>query len=321
VLWNEASNNPKTTTGVIEFRNGTDIVFVFSTPFAVDANGEQVSGRMVMRKSGANLFTDVQIPYAWMQTATYPIKIDPTIDTQIAANGDDRTYVTDPNLFQNETQIGYNSGGPRYCSPFTRFDGMTVSGTIDVAYITLTVLYSISPNWSTIIAAYDGADPAAPTTTGGFTGFTRTTNTVTWTVNTGSWAGNTEHNTPSIVSMIQELVDSYSYSSTAMIIVFDENGGTSTNSTYFYDYNDNTAKAAKLHIEYTSSVIEQEGYRFRADDGSESAATWLEAQDTNITRAIASPARLRVLINATGDPASAQYQLEVRRSGGTWRKI
>jgi hypothetical protein len=73
--------------------------------------------------------------------------------------------------------------------------------------------------------------------------------------------------------------------------------------------------------EYVSSAtIEQEGFRFRNDDGSESAATWKANQDTNITLAVNTAFRLRELLNAIGDPASISAQLEVRYkpSGGAF---
>ena len=68
--------------------------------------------------------------------------------------------------------------------------------------------------------------------------------------------------------------------------------------------------------------LEQEGFRFRADDGNETTATWLASQDTNINRATLTNTRLRMLINATGDPDSNQYQLEYRKVGDTdWKKV
>ncbi len=68
--------------------------------------------------------------------------------------------------------------------------------------------------------------------------------------------------------------------------------------------------------------LEQEGFRFRADDGDEDAATWLAAQDISITRATLTNTRLRVIVNATGDPGSNQYQLEYRKVGDTdWKKV
>jgi hypothetical protein len=60
----------------------------------------------------------------------------------------------------------------------------------------------------------------------------------------------------------------------------------------------------------TSATLEQEGFRWRDDDGNESGASWLASQDSNLSRAISTNTRLRVLVNATDDPASAQYRLE-----------
>jgi len=71
----------------------------------------------------------------------------------------------------------------------------------------------------------------------------------------------------------------------------------------------------------SGTIIDQEGFRFRNDDGDEDAATWKEAQDTNLTAAKSVNTRLRVILDATGDPATTQYQLEYRRSGQLWRKV
>jgi hypothetical protein len=66
--------------------------------------------------------------------------------------------------------------------------------------------------------------------------------------------------------------------------------------------------------------LEQEGYRWRADDGSESGATWEAAQDTTAT--FNTPKRLRVLINGVGDNGAETFQLEWKKStDSTWRKV
>jgi hypothetical protein len=66
----------------------------------------------------------------------------------------------------------------------------------------------------------------------------------------------------------------------------------------------------------------QEGYRWRADNGSESAADWLAEQDVNINRDKLLNTRLRVLIDATGDPASQRYKLRYRKQGDDgWRDL
>lgn len=67
---------------------------------------------------------------------------------------------------------------------------------------------------------------------------------------------------------------------------------------------------------------EQEGFRFRNDDGDEDGATWLAAQDTTITQPILTNTRIRVLVNATGDHASQAVKLQYRKVGDTtWRTI
>lgn len=77
-------------------------------------------------------------------------------------------------------------------------------------------------------------------------------------------------------------------------------------------------------VAYQPIVItrEQEGYRFRADDGSESTASWLAAQDSNISRDKLTPARLRVITNVTNDPPSEAVKLQYRRVGDPlWRDM
>ena len=72
----------------------------------------------------------------------------------------------------------------------------------------------------------------------------------------------------------------------------------------------------------TSATLEQEGFRWRDDNGSETGASWLAAQDAQISRVISTNTRLRMLVNATSDPASSQYQLEYKLStDAAYRKV
>lgn len=75
-----------------------------------------------------------------------------------------------------------------------------------------------------------------------------------------------------------------------------------------------------------SNVVlwEQEGYRWRNDDGSETTATWKEAQDTPITLAAEAVARLRMLLDVTGDPGSVPVTLQFKRddeAASEWRNV
>ena len=72
------------------------------------------------------------------------------------------------------------------------------------------------------------------------------------------------------------------------------------------------------------ATADQEGFRWRDDDGSESAASWLDAQDVDITRGKEVNTRLRILVDYTGDPAAEQATLQYKRSdeaASEWRNL
>jgi hypothetical protein len=81
---------------------------------------------------------------------------------------------------------------------------------------------------------------------------------------------------------------------------------------------------AAVLIALTPVVVEQEGFRWRNDDGDEDAATWRQSQDVADTAELDEQVRLRVLLNASGDPATTQYQLQYKQdseAASLWRAI
>jgi hypothetical protein len=67
-----------------------------------------------------------------------------------------------------------------------------------------------------------------------------------------------------------------------------------------------------------------EGFRFRNDDGSESTASWLAAQDANLTRDKALTTRLRTLVDTYIDTPSEAATLQWRKVGdpdSEWRTV
>jgi hypothetical protein len=98
---------------------------------------------------------------------------------------------------------------------------------------------------------------------------------------------------------------------------------TATNTqTYYGDY-------ALDSITITGTPIgnrDQEGYRWRDDDGSESGASWLQNQDTNhqMDHGSTDNIRLRILTDYEGDPDAEAVQLEYKEAGdpaSEWRKV
>lgn len=73
------------------------------------------------------------------------------------------------------------------------------------------------------------------------------------------------------------------------------------------------------------ATTEQEGYRWRDDDGSESGASWLLAQDTSpLDRAAGLTTRLRMLLDVDDDLDPSQVTLQYKRNdeaASEWRDI
>lgn len=57
-------------------------------------------------------------------------------------------------------------------------------------------------------------------------------------------------------------------------------------------------------------TIDQEGFRFRNDDGNEASATWDGAQDTDITQPQNTTRRIRFILNTTGNANAILPKLE-----------
>lgn len=95
---------------------------------------------------------------------------------------------------------------------------------------------------------------------------------------------------------------------------------TATDVDYLFDaFEHSSGIPPRLTITYTPPPVslDQEGYRFRNDDGTETTATWLANQDVDVTAT--GPKRLRMLINAVSDPPSTGFGLQYKRVGdSTW---
>lgn len=75
------------------------------------------------------------------------------------------------------------------------------------------------------------------------------------------------------------------------------------------------------------ATLDQEGFRWRYDDGDEDGATFSAAQDEPSAASIGITKRLRVIVDVTGNPgspAAEQFQLQYRRTGSPteeWKKV
>lgn len=80
--------------------------------------------------------------------------------------------------------------------------------------------------------------------------------------------------------------------------------------------------AVTVTIDYTpvaTSTFDQVGFRFRNDDGSETAATWMAAENTDASVPLDTIFRLRFVLDETAGAADTEgFELEYRRNGGAW---
>jgi hypothetical protein len=219
-------------------------------PAAVDAEGTE---------------RDLQVSYAAgkvtvaLNTAglVYPILIDPTVDKQTAASA-------------NDGGVDDSSGGTKfssgdtgwyvgcYAAPysneamFARWTGVTIEGTIDVSYISLYPDAAAigTPQWK--IYGVDEDNPAAPTSHAEFDADALTTAGVDW---DGGLATGAFRASPSLISIFQELVASYTISNEAVMVQVKNDkalDGEHDQLIRMWDYAGN-AHGPKLHIEYTAA--------------------------------------------------------------------
>ncbi|MCH9046449.1 MAG: hypothetical protein IIA40_10120 [SAR324 cluster bacterium] len=74
---------------------------------------------------------------------------------------------------------------------------------------------------------------------------------------------------------------------------------------------------------HASPILNQDGFRGRNDDGSESAATWKAALNTDWTQAVDENFRIRFLVTETGGAASnnVQPQLQYNLNSAGWNDV
>lgn len=251
-LWNKSARIQSFDT--IEFRKDNEVLWGFM-PAAYWDSGENVGvGVTELRKVGNSLYVSVRVPYGWLQTATYPVYIDPDIDLQVGASLDD---VHEQGLVGTVSNISYIAhvastfevqrfwGGHRWVSGSLPSQG----DTIDVAYAEV-YLYDISYDDVDGFWHFEkAASPAQFTTSSNdVTDRTRTTASSAWDVDslTTGWK-----QTPSLVTPLQEVIDSYS--PTALVLIFRPNT-VAAKAMRTKSEDGNPTYAAKIHVEWTSGA-------------------------------------------------------------------
>lgn len=178
-----------------------------------------------------------------------------TVEYQVGASDDDALLYSYSSQILKTYQYeiwGEDSANWIYTS-FMRWAGVTIpaGATITAAYISFYHYDQAGSPATCKIYFAKAANPAAVSSYSDYTSRAKTTAYVNIGTGSGTW-----WNSDSLVSIIQELVDAYDYSSGAAMLAFvvGANAGSGNNYYRAYGYDGDSAKAPKLHIEYTEAA-------------------------------------------------------------------
>jgi hypothetical protein len=162
----------------------------------------------------------------------------------------------------------------------------------------------------------DDADSAAAFTTTPFniTDRTRTTASVDWVMD--AWENVSDEGaaqlSPDLKEIIQEIIDRPGWAENNDLVLI-KLGWSGTGERTAESRDGEIAAAAEITIIHEPFSFEQEGYRWRNDDGSESAATFRQLQDVVDTVDKAENIRIRTLLDATGNPPTTTRTVQYKR--------
>ena len=196
----------------------------------------------------------------------------PTLNLQVGASSDDARQVGVTMSALNAVNIKISASDRR--GGF-RFTGVSIpqGSTIDTATMQVNVENVSNDDPDVIIYGEDADNTSTFTTTNNdITDRTQTTASTTWN-STGIGAG--FQTTPSIQAIIQEIVDRPSFGESTMVILF---YGQSSNSIQILTYDQSTSNAAKLDIDYTTTVEISTGSATLASTGQTATVTPGEVQ-------------------------------------------
>jgi len=224
-----------------------------AAPLAYDSSSEGIpcNGQIKLYVNKKIKYAAVRFPKSWIDAAAFPIMLDPAVDYQVGANGDDGIWRTGVfNHYGAELHIGRYLTDP--LTSFVLFTGVTLPAECTITSATISYYFSTHLNSmeSCKLYAEDAANPSAVSSESDGNSRTKSTGYATFTPPTsGTWWSIT------ITSLIAALKNAYDYSSGANMQFFAVGpAGSTTFLNRQYSYNGDPEKSAKLHIEYTEAA-------------------------------------------------------------------
>lgn len=174
-------------------------------------------------------------------------------DGQVGAGADDGYSHSGGTFNGGGVEIFLGQNGGLIFEGFARWTNVTIpaGATINVAYLLVTPSRANGgTDRFTNLYFEDSDDAVAPTTQAEHAADVRTTAFTAW--DNEAFVDETETQSPSIVDVVQEIADRGSWASgNAMMLLWDDDGSTNG---FFYGmntYDGDTAKAMKLHVEWS----------------------------------------------------------------------
>lgn len=189
----------------------------------------------------------------------FPVVVDPTLDLQVGAGADDGRHRNNHTMGITTNWLSLGKlGSGAFFSSFIRFTGVTVpnAATVDVSFVTFTAEFArTATTVKTLIHLHDDDNSAAPTDDTEWHAVVDanlTTASAAFNI-AENWVVNTEYDTSSLNGPLEELFARGGWSSgNAATIVLIDNGSDAGAFREPWSYDGSTAKASKLHIEYTA---------------------------------------------------------------------
>jgi hypothetical protein len=237
----------------IEFKDAEgNVLWWIDNPRVFDSDENETLGTFNVIRQSNDIYIQVRVPVSWINTAQFPIYIDPTVQIDISDTLDDGYWSAAG--FNNATvsnRIGKLSTNP--LSLFWRFPGVSVDGIINNANITFRVAGSTNVVYTNIYAE-DSGNPAQITSTADGDSRILTTNFVPYDLTADNvWANDISETTPSLTTIVQELVDTYSLSNSPIQFFIKDDGTTDGVNRIIRDFSYGIEYAAQLFIDYAGS--------------------------------------------------------------------
>jgi hypothetical protein len=261
--WGQGPNaGDRDTQSLVEFRDEEgSILWWVNLPRSWDSEANEQLGMFRFKKQGNSLFVTHRVPLSFVQGAMYPLMVDTTIDELVGSDDDDANEGGDGAQFSStlyDVTSNTLTSARRNHGALFKTVAIGNADTIDIATLAMMVL---NPAFNDVNADYHAEDVDSAVdfvTTADVNDRVRTTATAEWVEDDLS---NSVFNTsPEFKALVQEVVDLPGWATGQNICVLgiaksDVNKNCSLN-----DYGSDTAKAAKLHVEFTAAGVTTRRY-------------------------------------------------------------